>query len=210
MIGCPGGRTGVGERWKDQKPISADEDTTWHSETEDHPFGLLTLEWTGDTPVAVELDECKRRHRDERHEIEKQNSVGILRERVVWEKRGKDEHCETPDSDPARPARHELPSRKQEKDEHEESKSEEGQACGRHLPGGGTCCDGAGRVERAKSYEHERDQHRHAVVGPTPDDQCADHQTHHDGGKRKGDVGRCVVAERQANPFEHLCLRRRE
>src|SRR5215472_84286 len=39
---------------------------------------------------------------------------------------------------------------------------------------------------------------------------AADHQTHHDGGKRKGDGVHCVLAKRQANPFEHLYLRRRE
>ncbi len=121
-----------------------------------------------------------------------------------------DEHCESHDSNPAREAGHELSSRKQEEDKHEQSNSEVDQACGRHLPEGGSRRDGGHRAERAKRHEHERDEERHAVVGPAPDDQGADPQTYHDGGKREGDAVGGVVAEREANPFEHTCLRRRE
>ena len=45
-------------------------DSDRHSETEDHPFGLLALQGTGHPPVAVELDERKRRQLAHEHEKE--------------------------------------------------------------------------------------------------------------------------------------------
>ena len=138
----------------------------------------------------------------------KRTSVGIQRERCIWEKGGKDSPYKKHDGSPARPARHEPPIGKQGEDEHEQNQSEEVQKFVRHPPGRGTRRHRACRNDRAKRHKHERDQQRHAVIGSALGDHCADHQTHHHRGKRERDRVRGVVAERQAYPFEHTCLLR--
>ncbi len=85
LIERPIGRTVVAERWKEQKPIPANGDYTWHSETEDHPFGLLPLHWARYMPVAVQLNDHKDPQLAEKHEIANLKSVGIQCERGIWE-----------------------------------------------------------------------------------------------------------------------------
>ena len=71
-------RPTFGERWEDQRQHRHTHiDSHRHSKAEDHPFGLLTLEWTGHPQVAVELDDRKERHLGGEHEIVKRMREGI-------------------------------------------------------------------------------------------------------------------------------------
>src|SRR6266576_2198864 len=100
----------VAERWEDQRQH--------RPANEDHPFGLLTLHWIGYPPVTVELDGHQDRYLAKKHGIAKRISVGIERERCIWEEGDRNLHYEKHNEGPARPARHELPGGKQEEDEH--------------------------------------------------------------------------------------------
>src|SRR5260221_7278699 len=117
------------ERGKDKtRRCPANIDSDRKSRTEDHPFGLLSLQGTGDTRVAVEWDGHEDRRLAEKHEIANLKSVDGERERCMWEEDGRNLYCETHDGGPAREARHELPGGKQREDEHEQAQSEEVQA----------------------------------------------------------------------------------
>src|SRR5260221_11042981 len=101
------------EYWEDKRKNSpANKDNNRHSETEDYPFELLALQWTGYTPIAVELDDHKDRSLSDKNEIAKRGSGGIQCAKGMWEEDGRDLPEEEHDQGPALEVRHQ-PSRGQ-------------------------------------------------------------------------------------------------
>jgi hypothetical protein len=54
--------------------------------TEDHPFGLLALKWTGEPPLAVELDDCNDCRLADKHEKADQQRHAVVGPSPDWEK----------------------------------------------------------------------------------------------------------------------------
>src|SRR6266699_6511647 len=124
LIERPGRRIGVSERWEDQRGhFSPKSERDEHGQNEYHPLGLLTLQWTGHAPVAVNLHEHKHRQFSQKHQHYKPAKRCSERERRKESVR--DKPCEQHDEAPAHPMWHELPAGKQEEDEHEQGSRKE-------------------------------------------------------------------------------------
>ncbi len=107
-------------REKQSQHIHEHNDRRRHRETEDHPFGLLALSWTGHPTVAVELDEGNRGELAQKHEPVKLEKRGFQLERRIGEEGERDLHSQKHDERPAHPRRDEPPTGEQEEDKQEE------------------------------------------------------------------------------------------